>query len=203
MEETKSAKFEPIPRDCNPELFRKIMVKFECNMRAKGMGVGLKENPYMPNTEMDVDDITQTATEADRIRADKTRKAIKANNSVMSFLTAICQDNPMARVCMKKSETAEFLNGLAWLAIKNLEKAFITDEDVNARKLREILRKVKMSDSQKPSEFIMDVTSVWLMNLEIEDEDERMRDIEFVEHVIDTVPTFYKLAVVNEKAKRG
>lgn len=203
MEETKSAKFEPIPRDCNPELFRKIMVKFECNMRAKGMGVGLKENPYMPNTEMDVDDITQTATEADRIRADKTRKAIKANNSVMSFLTAICQDNPMARVCMKKSETAEFPNGLAWLAIKNLEKAFITDEDVNARKLREILRKVKMSDSQKPSEFIMDVTSVWLMNLEIEDEDERMRDIEFVEHVIDTVPTFYKLAVVNEKAKRG
>ena len=119
----------------------------------------------------------------------------------MSFLTAICQDNPMARVCMKKSETAEFPNGLAWLAIKNLEKAFITDEDVNARKLREILRKVKMSDNQKPSEFIMDVTSVWLMNLEIEDEDERMRDIEFVEHVIDTVPTFYKLAVVNKRRK--
>ena len=81
---------------------------------------------------------------------------------------------------MKNSYTTEWEHGLAWKAIDNLEKAFINDDDVNARSLREVLRKVTMDDDQKPSEFIMDVMSVMLLNQEIRDEKKRMSSHEFI-----------------------
>ena len=60
-----------------------------------------------------------------------------------------------------------------------------------------------MNDDQKPSKFIINVMSVMLLNQDIRDEKKRMSSHEFIEHVIDTVPAFYKLAVVNEHENKG
>ena len=108
MEETKTSKSEAIPRDCSPEQFRRIMNKFESNMRAKGKGVGLKKNIHLPRQECEPDDVDEKEA-----TAAKQKKAIKANQSVISFLMSICQDNPMARICVKNSCTTEWEHGLA------------------------------------------------------------------------------------------